>query len=135
MKTFQATTGESSYYNVAVTPDELWRSVGRILKDAREAKDWSVNQTAELAGVDPKTINSIEAGDVGQVNKLGAHADALGMTVVDVLTTVLDRTKTPLSQEAKQMLRHFERISLRARRALLLAAEEYPDAPEEETLQ
>jgi transcriptional regulator with XRE-family HTH domain len=124
--------GETSY-NVAVSPDELWRAVGRILQDRREGRDWTVNQTAELAGVDAKTVNSIEAGDVGQVNKVNALAGAFGLTIVDVISSALDRTKEPLSPEAKQLLRHFGRISVPARRAVLSVAEEYPDAPLEES--
>lgn len=116
-----------------MTPDELWRKVGRILRDAREARAWTVSQVARRAGVDGKTVSSIETGDVGNVDKLQLHAEAFGMTIVDVLVTALERTKTPLSPEARQLLRRFERISVPARQALLQVAQAYPDAAEEES--
>lgn len=131
--TLSSLLGEISSYNVSVTADELWRHVGRILRDARETRRWSPSQTARRAGIDGKTITAIEAGEAGNVAKLQAHAEAFGMTIVDVLSAVLDRTKTPLSPEARQLLRRFERISVPARSALLLAAQAYPDAVAEES--
>lgn len=126
----RAPAGESSY-NVGVTPDELWRKVGRILRDTREARAWTVSQVARRAGVDGKTVSSIEMGDVGNVDKLQLHAEAFGMTIVDVLVTALERTKAPLSPEARQLLRRFERISVPARQGLLMVAQAYPDVEEE----
>jgi len=69
--------GEFSY-NVGVSPEELWRQVGRILADARNARRWTVAQTAKRAGVDGKTVASIEAGEPGQVEKIDLHAQAFG---------------------------------------------------------
>lgn len=111
----------------------MWRHVGRILEDARNERDWTVRATAKTAGIDSKTVKSIEDGAPGNVDKLERHAEALGFTVVDVLVMALERATSPLNREASQMLRHFGRISKRARQALLLAAKAYPDAAEEES--
>ena len=121
--------GDSSY-NVSVTPEEFWRQVGRILSDARAARHWTVARTAKRAGVDGKTVASIEAGEPGQVDKIDLHAQALGLSIVSVLSAALDQTKRPLTPEARQLLEIFAKLTVKGRRALLLTAEALPLAEE-----
>jgi transcriptional regulator with XRE-family HTH domain len=110
-------------YNVGVNPGELWREVGRVLRDAREARKMNPSQVAKRSGIDAKTIQSIEAGEAGNVEKLQLHADAFGLSIVDVLATVLERTKTPLSPEAGTLLRQFESLNVVNRRILVELAQ------------
>lgn len=118
-------------YNGHVTTDEMWKQVGRLLKEHREERGITQVAVHEQTGVDMKTIRSIDAGEVSNLQKLQAYTEALGLTLVSVLTTVLDRSKVPLTPEARQLLERFGRISIHARQALLLSALAYPDVSEE----
>lgn len=110
-------------YNVGVNPDEMWKAVGRVLRDAREARKWNVSQASKRSGIDAKTIQTIEAGDAGNVEKLQLHAEAFGLSIVDVLSTVLEQTKEPLSPEAAMLLRQFEQLGVTNRRILVELAQ------------
>lgn len=110
-------------YNIRVNPDELWRQVGRVLKDAREARKLNFSQVAKRSGIDSKTIRSIEAGDAGNVEKLQLHAEAFKLSIVDILSAVLEQTKEPLSPEAGMLLRQFEELSVTNRRILVELAQ------------
>jgi transcriptional regulator with XRE-family HTH domain len=110
-------------YNLGVTPDELWLQVGRVLRDRREENGWNPSDVYKRAGLDPKTIQSIEVGEPGQVDKLTQYAEAFGLSIVDVISAVLERTKTPLSPEAVTLLRHFEGLGVLNRRILVELAQ------------
>lgn len=110
-------------YNVGVTPDELWKQVGRVLREKRAELDWNVSDVNKRSGLDPKTIQSIEAGEPGQVEKLQLHAEGLGLSIVDILSSVLEQTKAPLSPEAGMLLRRFEGLNVSNRRILVELAQ------------
>lgn len=110
-------------YNIGVTAADLWRHVGRVLRDARDARKWNVAQVQKRSGIDSKTIQSIEAGDPGNVDKLQLHAEAFSLSIVDIISTVLEQTKTPLTPEAGMLLRRFEALNVTNRRILLELAQ------------
>jgi hypothetical protein len=117
-------------YNLGVTPDELWLQVGRVLRDRRSEIDWNPSDVYKRTGLDPKTIQSIEVGEPGQVDKLTRYAEAFGLSIVDVISTVLEQTKTPLSPEAGALLRHFEGLNVSNRRILVELAQSLFDLEE-----
>jgi transcriptional regulator with XRE-family HTH domain len=109
-------------YNVRVTTDELWRRVGRVLMDERLKRRQNWTEAGAKAGVDPKTIQSIEQGEPGNVEKLAAHATAFGMSIVDVIASVLKATEEQPSREAVTLLRIFETLTEPDRTVLLVSA-------------
>jgi transcriptional regulator with XRE-family HTH domain len=117
-------------YNIGVTPDELWRGVGRVLRDKREARKWNVSQVSARSGIAIKTIQSIEAGDAGNVDKLQLCAEAFGLSIVDVISAVLEQTKTSLSPEAGALLRRFEGLGVSNRRILVELAQSLAELEE-----
>jgi transcriptional regulator with XRE-family HTH domain len=88
------------------------------------------SQVARRSGIDAKTIQSIEAGDAGNVDKLHLHADAFGLSIVDIISTVLEKTKTPLSPEAGSLLRRFEGLGVSNRRILVELAQSLAELEE-----
>jgi hypothetical protein len=124
----RATEGELSY-NAGVTPEELWRAVGEVLLLHRTRKKWKPFDVERHGGPTYKTVQAIERGDIGRVDMLAQHAEALGLSIVDVLRSALDRSSAPLSPEAAQIVRKFERATVEGRQALLALAQALPDAP------
>lgn len=123
---------EESSYNAHVTPDELWRAVGEILLVQRTRKQWNHSDVERHGGPNYKTVGSIERGKIGNLQKLTRHAEALGLSVVDVLRTALRSTSKPLTPEADTLLRRFGQIGVKGRGVLLSMAQVLPDADEEE---
>jgi transcriptional regulator with XRE-family HTH domain len=119
-----------SSYNLRVSPDELWQEVGRVLRDKRESLKMNYSQVSKRSGVDAKTVKSIEAGDVSQVDKLRLHADAFGLSIVDIISAVLEKTQTPLSPEAASLLRRFEGLNVVNRRILVELAQSLSELEE-----
>lgn len=91
----RATVGES-FYNVNVTPDELWRAVGEALLQLRHRRGWKPIDVERAGGPSYKTVQAIEHGQVGTVQSLTQHATALNVSIVDVIQAVLGTALMPL---------------------------------------
>ena len=114
----RADSGKYSY-NVAVTSDELWRRVGRVLTEERERRGLNWTQVGKLAGVDMKTIKAGERGKPKTVRALERHAEAFKMSLVDIVSAVIQETAAPLSPEAATLLRCFEALPVPDRQHVL----------------
>lgn len=121
-------TLEESFYNVSVTPTELWLAVGRVLERARLDRKWKPIDVQYAGGPSYKTVQAIEAGDVGNVETLAKCAQVLDLSIVDVLYAVLESRLTPLSPEAAQIVRKFSETTVEGRQALLAVATAMPSA-------
>jgi len=115
-------------YNVHVTSAELWQAMGRTLRDVRERqkKKWFQLATeAKLAGakLDPKTIQAIERGEIGTIDKAELLARLLGLSIVDVLGAELRASEQRPTPEAAALLRCFESLDVVDRRLLLESAQ------------
>lgn len=114
-------------YNVTnVTPEELWSAVGETLQRARLSRKLKPMDVERAGGPSYKTVQAIEAGDVGTVDSLDKCARALGLSLVDVLYAVLASRETPLSPEAAQIVRRFSETTIAGRAALLQVANALP---------
>lgn len=113
---------EETFYNVDVTPAELWQQVGKILERARHDRKWRPSDVEHHGGPSYKTVQAIEAGDVGTVEMLDKCANALGVSIVDVLHSVLASKVTPLSPEAAQIVRKYAETTVAGRHALVAMA-------------
>ena len=102
------------------TPGGFWQRVGEILERCRIAKGWMHPIDVEHHG--GPTYSIVHNHEDGQIKTIGAlerHAEALGLTIIDVLrAAVADVTKAP-TPEASRVLRTFERTSIEGREALL----------------
>jgi len=116
-------------YNIHVTPEELWSEVGRRLRDSRERqnKKWlhvSVDARERFhAKLDPKTIQAIERGEIGTVDKAELLARTLGLSIVDVLSATLKASEQRPTPEAAALLRCFEHLGVHDRRIVLETAQ------------
>ena len=98
----QAVTNSS--YVLPVTNEQLWRAVGMELGRIRARKGFSSTH-AMYRGGGPATgtIEDIENGRVGNLDRVDAYCTALGVALADVLRTVLegeDEHADPLSADA-----------------------------------
>ena len=113
---------EESFYNVAVTSDEMWRAVGRQLRDARLTRQWKPIDVERAGGPSYKTVQAIEQGEAGAIESLDKCARALDLSIVDILYSVLESRVRPLSPEAAQVVRKFSETTIEGRTALLAVA-------------
>lgn len=119
-------TVEEFFYNLTVTPAELWQEVGKLLGRARHDRKWRPMDVERAGGPSYKTVQAIEAGDVGTVDSLDKFASALDLSIVDVLHSVLASTVSPLSPEAAQLVRKFSQTTVEGRHALIAMANALP---------
>ena len=73
--------------------------------------------------IDVNTIKAIERGEPGTIAKLEVYAGALGLSIVDVLSSVLKAAEQPPTPEAAALVRCFEHLGVVDRRLLLASAE------------
>jgi len=121
------TTVEEFSYNANVTPQDLWKRVGKKLLLHRSDKHWNASEVERNGGPSYKTVLAIEHGRAGNVESLTLHAQALGLSIVDVIKNVLDETAEPLSPECVQVVRKFQSTTVDGRTALLALANALPD--------
>lgn len=121
----RASLGES-FYNVPVTPAEMWQQVGRHLERARLDRKWRPIDVERAGGPSYKTVQAIEAGDAGHVDSLEKCARALDLSIVDIVHAVLASTVTPLSPEAAHVVRKFAETTVAGRTAMLALANALP---------
>jgi hypothetical protein len=120
-------TAEEFSYNANVTPEDLWKRVGEKLLLHRSDKHWNASEVERNGGPSYKTVLAIEQGRAGNVDSLAQHAQALGLSIVDVVKAVLDETEAPLSPECAQVVRKFQSTTVDGRTALLALANALPD--------
>lgn len=125
----RASLGET-FYNVGVTPAEMWQAVGQALERSRLDRQWNHSDVEHHGGPSSKTVKAIEAGDAGTVDSLEKCAHALGLSIVDILYFILASTTTPLSPEAAQLVRKFAETTVEGRTAMLAVAIAVPLAAE-----
>jgi len=108
-----------------MTSGDLWRAVGRALREVRERRPGKtfIAYFADLAEIDVNTISAIERGRPGTIAKLEDYAGALGLSIVDVLSSVLKAAEQRPTPEAAALLRCFEHLGVVDRRLLLESAE------------
>jgi hypothetical protein len=119
-------------YNVTMTSPELWRAVGRELRDVRErqGKKWNHIARETKPRLDAKTQQDIERGEPGTrealeryARALERYARALGLSIVDVLSGVLKAAEQRPTPEAAALLRCFEQLDVENRRLVLWTAQ------------
>ncbi|HJS76757.1 MAG TPA: helix-turn-helix transcriptional regulator [Burkholderiales bacterium] len=123
----RALLGET-FYNVSVTTAEMWLAVGKKLQQARLEKNWLPTEVERVGGPSYKTVQAIEKGKAGNVEKLDQCARALGLDIVDILYSVLESRVTPLSPEAAHLVRKFTETTVAGRHALISMADALPPA-------
>jgi len=95
-----------------MTSPELWRAVGRELRDARErlGKKWNHIAKETRPRLDAKTQQDIERGHPGTLETVERYAQALGLSIVDVLSAVLKDAEQRPTTEVAAVLRYFEQL-------------------------
>lgn len=121
----RAALGET-FYNVSVTPDELWMEVGRQLLLARTAKGWLPIHVDRAGGPSYKTVQAIEKGKAGTIDSLDKYATILGLSIVDILYAILEKRGMPLSPEAALIVRRFTETTVAGRQAMVSVANALP---------
>jgi hypothetical protein len=121
---------EEVFYNVEVTDEELWVAVGQTLQRYRLNRKWRPIDVERNGGPTYKTVQTIEAGDAGTVESLGKYARALGLECIDILTSIIDAGKTPLTPEAAHVVRKLYGTTVAGRTALLGVSDALPWAAE-----
>jgi hypothetical protein len=104
----------------------MWQAVGKMLERARLDRKWRPIDVERAGGPSYKTVQAIEAGDVGTVDSLDKCARALDLSIVDILHSILASTITPLTPEAAQVVRKFTQTTVAGRTALLSVANALP---------
>lgn len=90
-----------------VTEAGFWRKIGEILAEARGKQ--SFYEVKRATGIDAKTIQSIEAGQPGLVEKLSLYAKFFRLDLVDLFRTVL--SGGALTSESAEVMRLMEDVS------------------------
>jgi hypothetical protein len=121
-------TLEETFYNADVTPEEMWRAVGKVLQRARTDRNWRPMDVERAGGPSYKTVQAIENGDAGTVESLDKCARALNLSIVDILYDVLASNTTTLSPEAAHVVRQFAQTTVAGRTAILAMANALPSA-------
>lgn len=109
-----------------VTTPELWKALGDALTLRRKDRGWNHSDVERQGGPNYKTVANHERGRIIRVDKLEAHVNALGWTLSDLLRAVLGSAEQPLSPEAAQVVRVFQRTTVAGRQALLALAVALP---------
>jgi hypothetical protein len=124
---------EEDLYTALVDPAELWEAVGDILRKRRLRLGWhNPIDVQKHGGPTYHIVTEHEHGRIRTVAKLAQHADTLGLTLVDVLRTALEKASNRISPEAAAILRKFQQTSPEGRQALFLMAKALPPVVGEE---
>lgn len=119
---------ETSYTVWTVTSAELWRAVGKYLRDVRLARKLTPTDVERAGGPSYKTVQAIEDGEAGHVESLDKCATALGLALPDIINAVREARETPLSPEAARLVKRFNETTIEGRTALLAMANALPPA-------
>jgi transcriptional regulator with XRE-family HTH domain len=106
----------------------MWADVGKVLQRARMERQWRLMDVERAGGPSYKTVQAIEQGEVGTVESLEKCAQALDLSIVDILQSVLDSRVTPLTPEAAHVVRKFVETTVAGRSAMLAVANALPVA-------
>jgi len=96
------TTSKTAPEKKPMTPAE----VGLLVKLYRESMEWTQETLAELAGLTPRTVQRVEAGDPSSVDTRRALARAFQIPDMDVF---LKPNPFPTSEEIAEQKAQFER--------------------------
>lgn len=102
----------------SVTEAEFWRRIGLILQSARGTRLWS--RVKKDTGLDTKTLQSIEDGRPGMVEKVSQYAHYLDLDLIDVIRSVLSDEKKPFSPEVAEIRRLIVSLPDDAQTSLLM---------------
>jgi len=90
---------------------EFLRHVGQRVAQARKERGWTQEQLAEAVGVEPVTLSRLETGARAlSLSMLLSVADALDISLADLLDTKRPRPKPSHGAEEAELLRGFERL-------------------------
>lgn len=96
------------------------------IRQARKARNWTQEQLAESIGTTQQTINRWESGNTEpKVSDLKKISSALGITLSFLLGLDEESESVTLSDEEKELISRFRRLTPRAKRALLVGLREY----------
>jgi hypothetical protein len=123
-------------YDALVTDMEFWRAIGEELMLIRTRRGWTNPTDVMNAGggyPNYSTIQANERGDIGNLKSLTRHAQALDVSLVDVVRRVLTahEARDPVPAEALRVLRKYQSTTVEGKIALVAIASALPDAAEE----
>ena len=107
---------------------ELLRAVGEQLQRVRLRRKWRPTDVQHAGGPTYKTVQAIEKGEAGHIESLDKCAQALQLSIVDVVDSVLRARETPLSPDAAHLVKKFNEMTIDGRMALLAMANALPPA-------
>jgi transcriptional regulator with XRE-family HTH domain len=99
---------------------------GQLLRQKREAKNWSIDELARRSKIDRQTIHRIENGKGGKRTKvIRSLADALKVEIDELTSVGVVVDQTERLDELTSTSQLNLRVSDRSRNAILLAASQY----------
>src|SRR4249919_1236240 len=111
-----------------MTTVEMWQAVAKVLTHARVDKQWRPTDVERANGPSYKTVQAIEAGDIGTVDMLDKYAQALGLSLADILYSVLESRQGTLTPEAAFLVRRYTDTTIEGRTALIAMSHALPTA-------
>jgi hypothetical protein len=117
-----------------MSADEFWYRVGLAFRNLREDRRLNyseVSRTSKELGqpITDKTIEKIDHGEIGNVSSLSAYAAALGLSIVDVVRSVV--AERPFTPEANLVARTMDeelRENVLARRGFVDMARSFQES-------
>jgi transcriptional regulator with XRE-family HTH domain len=105
-------------YDSGVTDAEFWSRVVQQLVLGRHKKGIrSAHAVKAVGGPTQKTIEQIERGRIGRIDKLAQYADAVDLTLVDLFRAALD-DRPDTSAELEEVIRNFGAATTEGRDAI-----------------
>ncbi len=99
---------------------DLLRTVGRRVAQARAERGWTQEQLAEAIGIEPVSLSRLETGDRAlSLTTLGLIADALDLGLGHLVGVEADLPKPDLGPQQAELLRGFNTLT-EVRRDLVL---------------
>jgi hypothetical protein len=96
--------------------------VGLALRDERLKRKRTFYDVEKHDGPSYKTVQTIEEGTPANFESLDKCAHAMGLEIVDVLNSVLEKRVKPLSPEAAMIVRVFNETTVDLRMAFVALA-------------
>lgn len=109
-----------------MTDRELWELVGEQLLLRRSKLGLKPFDVDQAGGPNYKTVQAIDRGEIARVASVSEYAQVVGLSLVDILRSILQRESEPLTPEAAQLLEKFRKTTNGGRGALLAIARELP---------
>jgi hypothetical protein len=89
------------------TTEELWRLVGEELLRLRHRHNWNLVDVQKHGGPNYETVEAVEKGRAGTIRALEQICHALGVSLIDVLRTVLASHTERLDPEVNFLVRRY----------------------------